>query len=79
VADDDDEVTKEIVLCAIDTLEQSVAPDNDITAGGIINEDTWTFVLIDASDIEVVAPADYPSGFGTHADVNGQLSANYHH
>jgi len=74
----DDEVDKEFVLCAIDTTEQNVAPDNDITPGGIINANSWTFVLIDATDIEEVDPDDYPTVFhdldelDAHAAINGQ-------
>jgi len=74
----DNKVDKEFVLCAIDTIEQNVAPDNDITPGGIINANSWTFVLIDADDIEEVDPEDYPTGFhdldelDAHAAINGQ-------
>ena len=73
----DNKVDKEFVLCAIDTTEQLVAPDNDITPGGIINENSWTFVLIDATDIEEVDPLDYPTVFhdldelDAHAAING--------
>ena len=82
----DGQVDKEIVLCAIDTLEQLVAPDNDLTPGGITNTDSWTFVLIDATDIVEVPPGDdgvnYPTEFHDladldyHADINGQPHSN---
>jgi len=54
----DSKVDKEFVLCAIDTAEQLVAPDNDITAGGIINANSWTFVLLEEGDTVVEADAE---------------------
>jgi len=76
----DDKVDKEFVLCAIDTTEQNVAPDNDITPDGIINTNSWTFVLLEEGDTVVAASTTEleDSEFGdltdldAHAAVNGQ-------
>ena len=63
----DRKVDKEFVLCAIDTLEQLVAPNNALTPGGIVNTDSWTFVLIDATDIVEVAPLRLFNGIRSFA------------
>jgi len=76
----DKKVDKEFVLCAIDTVEQLVAPDNDITAGGIVNTNSWTFVLLEEGDsIEEADAGDFAASefddldeLDAHAAVNGQ-------
>ncbi len=76
----DKKIDKSFILCAIDTIEQLVAPDNGLTPDGIINTDSWTFVLLEEGDTVVEATTDdlVNSEFGTlialdaHASVNGQ-------
>jgi len=80
-----DDIDKSFVLCAIETDGQSIYPDNDIdglivgNSDGVFYPESWTFVLIDADDIEEVDPGDYPAGLRTHDTVNGQNHAGTHY
>jgi hypothetical protein len=55
-----DDIDKSFVLCAIETDGQSIYPDNDIdglivgSLDGVFYPESWTFVLIDADDIDEV-------------------------
>jgi len=66
----DKKIDKSFILCAIETGDQLVYPDNDLSSG-IINEESWTFVLIDESQL-VVATAAQVTAARIHGEVNGQ-------
>ena len=67
-------IDKSFILCAIETNGQLIYPDNDIDAlvggtAGVFYPESWTFVLIEESDL---ADADKDDAFSDHATVNGQ-------
>ena len=66
----DNKITKSFILCAIETGPQLVYPDNDLSSG-IFNEESWTFVLIDESQLKPATGAQI-SAARTHGDVNEQ-------
>ena len=78
-------VEKSFVLCAIETDGQTIYPDNDIvelvvgSTTGVFYPESWTFVLIDADDIEEVDPEDYPDELRDHDTVNGQDNEGAHY
>jgi len=78
-------IDKSFVLCAIETDGQSIYPDNDIdglivgSSDGVFYPESWTFVLIDADDIDEVDSEDYPDGLRTHDTVNGQDHEDAHY
>jgi len=80
-----DNIDKSFVLCAIETDGQSIYPDNDIdelivgSPDGVFYPESWTFVLIDADDIDEVDFGNYPEGLRTHDTVNGQDHAGAHY
>ena len=80
-----DDIDKSFVLCAIETDGQSIYPDNDIdmlivgSPDGVFYPESWTFVLIDADDLEEVDPLDYPAGLRSHDTVNGQDHTGAHY
>ena len=71
----DDKITKSFILCAIETDGQLIYPDNDIdelivgSEFGVFYPESWTFVLIEESDLVPVAKT---GAFSSHATVNGQ-------
>jgi len=81
----DNKIDKSFVLCAIETDGQSIYPNNDIdglivgNSDGVFYPESWTFVLIDADDLEEVNPLDYPAGLREHATVNGQDHEDAHY
>ena len=81
----DKKIDKSFVLCAIETDGQSIYPDNDIdglivgSPDGVFYPESWTFVLIDADDIEEVDSGVYPAGLREHATVNGQDHEGAHY
>jgi len=81
----DDEIDKSFVLCAIETDGQSIYPNNDIdglivgSSDGVFYPESWTFVLIDADDLEEVDSEDYPAELRTHDTVNGQDHTEAHY
>jgi len=76
---------KSFILCAFETDGQTIYPDNDIdslivgSATGVFYPESWTFVLIDADDIEEVDSGDYPAGLRDHDTVNGQDHSGTHY
>lgn len=81
----DKEIDKSFILCAIETDGQSIYPDNDIdglivgSSDGVFYPESWTFVLIDAEDLEEVDSDDYPAELREHATVNGQDHEDVHY
>jgi len=70
----DKKIDKSFILCAIETDGQNIYPDNDIDAlvggtAGVFYPESWTFVLIEESDLVEVAKT---GAFSSHATVNGQ-------
>ena len=45
----DNKIDKSFILCAVETGEQLVYPDNDLSSG-ITNEESWTFILLPTTD-----------------------------
>jgi len=81
----DKKIDKSFVLCAIETEEgQNIYPDNDIddlidpTTSGVDYPESWTFVLIDADDIENATDAQVDSA-RAHDTVNGQNHEGAHY
>ncbi len=82
---------KSFVLCAYETMGQLIYPDNDIdglivgNADGVFYPESWTFVLIDEDDIQLVHPDNYPLSpgdggeFRDHDTVNGQNHEGAHY
>ena len=80
----DKKIDKSFILCAVETGEQPVYPDNDLSSG-VTNEESWTFILLPTADededgvpdsLTVVAEMDFPAGVRDHPTgedaVNGQ-------
>jgi len=73
-----DDIDKSFVLCAIETDGQSIYPNNDIdglivgNSDGVFYPESWTFVLIDADDIEEVTDLSEHPDVRSHNTVNGQ-------
>jgi len=78
-----DDIDKSFVLCAIETDGQTIYPDNDIdglivgNSDGVFYPESWTFVLIDADDIEEATGAQVAAA-RTHDTVNGQDHSDTH-
>lgn len=73
----DDEIDKSFILCAIETGDQLVYPDNALSSG-ITNEESWTFVLIGEDDL-VEATEAQVSAARAHGEVNGQNHEDHTH
>jgi len=82
----DKKIDKSFILCAVETGEQLVYPDNDLSSG-VINEESWTFILLPTADenedgvpdsLTVVNATDFPD-VRTHGTVNGQDHAGNHY
>ncbi len=80
----ENKVDKSFVLCAYETDGQNIYPDNDIDSlivgspDGVFYPESWTFVLIDESDIEEATAAQV-SAARTHDTVNGQDHSDSHY
>ena len=81
----DSQVDKSFILCAYETDGQTIYPDNDIDSlivgslDGVFYPESWTFVLIDADDIEEINPSEYPDELRDHDTLNGQDHSDAHY
>lgn len=77
-------IDKSFVLCAYETDGQNIYPDNDIdslivgSSDGVFYPESWTFALIEESDLEVVDD-DQVTNARTHDTVNGQDHTDTHY
>ena len=79
----DKKIDKSFILCAFETDGQNIYPDNDIDGlvggiDGVFYPESWTFVLIEESDIEEATEAQVAAA-RTHDTVNGQNHADAHY
>ena len=73
----DKKIDKSFILCAIETGDQLVYPDNALSSG-ITNEESWTFVLIDESQLKVATQKQIDAS-RSHGEVNGQNHETHTH
>ncbi|MCJ8306903.1 MAG: multicopper oxidase domain-containing protein [Nitrosopumilus sp.] len=77
------QIDKSFVLCAYETDGQLIYPDNDIdslivgSSVGVFYPESWTFVLIDEEDMELVT--DLSDNVRSHDTVNGQDHSGPHY